>query len=122
MPSETLFVVGAYLEKFNTATGQSLPCGDIYQSTGLLAHLQKRHPEEVGLIEHIPDVIHSPDYIGHNPNEPNSVELIKIMDKNVMVCVKLDTKKNYLYVASVFSVSDAKVTHRLRSGRIVRYS
>lgn len=111
-------IVGIYTEEFNELTGQSLPCGNIYQSDGLIKHIQKRHPECAPDVVLIPLIISQPDYIGHNPREPQSVELVKRLDNNMMVCVKLDIKKNYLYVASFFSVSDAKIQSRLDSGRL----
>ncbi len=120
--ADALIPVGNYTEEFNTLTGQQLPCGVIYQSPGLIAHVQKRHPNEVGSVQHVADVIRSPDYIGKHPKEQNSIELIKRMNDNVMVCVKLDSANGYFYVASVFHISDAKLNNRLNSGRIKRYS
>ena len=111
-------IVGKYIEKFNQLTGQSLPVGDIQQSAGLVKHVQKHHPNEVNLVSDIPQIIAAPDYIGTNPNEPNSIELVKQIGLNAMVCVKLDTKKGYLYVASVYSISNAKLAKRINSGRL----
>lgn len=113
--------VGEYIEKFNTITGQSLPCGPIYQSPGLLAHVRSHHPGEEGNIALIPQIIADPDYIGKHPKEPDSIELIKVFSHNVMVCIKLDAAENYLYVASVFEVKDKKISNRLNSGRLKKY-
>ena len=72
------------------------------------------------MIRYVPDVIREPEYIGKHPKEGSSVELIKKINKNVMVCIKLDNKNGYLYVASVFSISEAKLNNRLNSGRVKR--
>lgn len=69
-------------------------------------------------MDDIPAVIEAPDFIGTNPKEPDSVELVKRMDGNVMVCVKLDKKEDYLYVATVFEITDAKLRKRVASGRL----
>ena len=119
--STSVFVVGQYTEKFNIATGQKLPCGDIFQSAGLYKHIIKRHPNELGNIEHIPSIIASPDYIGKNPKEKNSVELVKKINNNVQVCIKLDTDRDYLYVSSVYEISESKVKNRLESGRLKNF-
>lgn len=121
MDKSKMVCVGEYIENFNTATKQSLPCGPIYQSPGLAKHVQNRHPGSEGNIALIPQIIASPDYIGKHPKEPNSVELIKTFADNVMVCVKLDIDNDYLYVASVFEVSDKKINNRLHSGRLKKY-
>lgn len=113
--------VGEYIEKFNTMTGQSLPCGPIYQDPGLLKHIQRRHPGSEGNLELIPQIIASPDLIGKHPKEQHSIELVKTFSENVMVCIKLDIDKDYLYVASVFEVNSKKINNRLHSGRLKKY-
>ena len=118
MSLEDLFQVGEYIEEFNIATGQDLPCGPIYQSYGLRAHIQKRHPASVEEIHLIPKIIAEPDYVGKHPKEPNSLELVKVIDGNVMVCIKLDKREGYLFVASMFEISAGKLRNRLNSGRL----
>ena len=113
--------VGDYVEKFNLLTGQSIPCGPIYQSEGLKTHVAKRHPEQLKSIPDIPLILSQPDYIGHNPKEPNSIELIKALEGNMKVCVKLDIRNQYLYVATLFEITDSKLQRMLQSGRIQRY-
>ena len=110
--------VGEYIEEFNTITGQSLPCGPIYQSPGLLKHVKSHHPGSEGNIALIPQVIANPDFIGKHPKESDSIELIKTFANNVMVCIKLDQREDYFYVASVYEVSNKKISNRLHSGRI----
>lgn len=118
---EKMFFVGRYTEAFNIITGQDLPCCDIVQSEGLLTHVRKHHPDEIGNIDLIPGIIAEPDYIGQNPKEPDSVELVKIIGANVMVCVKLDKKRGYHYVASVYEISNGKLQNRIKSGRLKKF-
>ena len=118
MGKVSLFVVGQYIEAFNIATGQNLPCGSIYQSTGLQAHIQKRHATELSNLDRISEVIAHPDYVGRNPTEVNSIELVKVFDENILVCIKLDTKAGYLYVSSVYPIRESKLRNRLNSGRL----
>lgn len=119
--SNQLFRVGEYQSRFNELTGQQIPCVSIYQSDGLITHIHNRHPGEEKLLEYIPEIIRCPDYVGKNPKEPDSVELVKQVDKNVMVCIKLDIKNGYLYVASVYPISEAKLNRHLFSGRLKSY-
>lgn len=121
MEEDVLIEVGTYVETFNQLTGQSLPCGPIMQSTGLKVHIRKHHPDIVAFIDLIPGIIENPDYIGHNPREMHSVELVKRLEKNLMVCVKLDCEKDYLYVASLYDITDSKIENRIKSGRLRRY-
>ena len=114
--------VGVYKQIFNDILGINLPCTCIYESTGLLKHIQKNHPDCVKYIRIIPDVVSNPDYIGVIPREPMSIEIIKLYDKNIQVAVKLDIKNNYLYVASMYDVKPYKITTRLHSGRLKKFT
>lgn len=111
-------IVGTYTEKFNAATGQHLPCGPIYQSTGLIAHVKKRHPSDVDKLRYIPEIISNPDFIGKSPKEPSSIELVKIMDGNIKVCIKLDARNSYFYVATLFEITTGKLESMIKSGRL----
>ena len=114
-------IVGCYTEKFNQLTGQNIKCGDIYQSDGLIKHVRKYHEDVSNNMEYIPMVIASPDYVGHNPKEPESVELVKYISDNIMVCVKLDSTNEYLYVASMYKISESKLNNRIKSGRLKKF-
>lgn len=121
LPHKAPWVVGQYVVGFNTAAAADLPCGDILLFDGLTRHIRKRHPGCVGYMDYIPDIIAAPDYIGRNPREPDSIELIKAYGENIQLAIKLDTKNGYLYVASLYEVSQGKLLHRLAGGRIKPY-
>ena len=121
MGDDSLVEVGIYIESFNKITAQEIPCGPILQAAGLEVHIKKHHPDIVDFISLIPQIIKTPDYIGHNPKEPFSIELVKKVSQNLMVCVKLDREKDYLYVASLYSITDGKLENRVKSGRLKPY-
>ena len=111
------------IAKFNKSLNQYLPYNlnhdNIYQSIGLIKHIEKRHPECVTYLNYLPSIISNPDYIGVNPNEAGtSFELIKRFDKNVQIGIKLDVKDDYLYVATLHTITEAKLIHNLNNGRI----
>lgn len=62
-------------------------------------------------------------HIGINPNENGikSVELIKRYRDNVMIGIKLDSEKEYLYVSTMHDIQENKITRRLFSGRIKEF-
>ncbi|MCH5333799.1 MAG: hypothetical protein J1D89_07560 [Agathobacter sp.] len=67
----------------------------------------------------ISSIIAAPDYIGVNPNETDaSFELVKVMAKNVQIGIKLDTKDNYLYVATLHTITNGKLQHGIANGRL----
>jgi len=83
----------------------------------------KNHEEDYNKYFHlIPDMIESPDYIGQNPKEPNSVEIYKVISDHVLIAIKLDPS-GYMFLSSMYSLDNGqyKVQKRLKSGRIVPY-
>lgn len=116
-----IFEVGEYIEKFNLLTGQNLPIFKIVRSSGLAVHVQKRHPNCVKYLKEIPNIIKAPDYIGCNPKEPNSIELIKKFNENIQIAIKLDSNNKYYYVASIYEIKQGKIDKGLFSGRLKYY-
>ena len=92
-------------------------------SKGLKSHIEKHnHKNVLKYFDKIQEILESPDYIGINPRKKQtSLECIKILDDNVLVAVKLDTKRNYFYTPSMYDITDSKLKTLLESGRIKKY-
>lgn len=120
--NEQVIAVGEYLEEFNNYLPYNIIPSVIYQSKGLEKHILKRHPDCLKYMELIPRIIASPDYIGVNPNEKNtSFELVKCISENVQIGIKLDTNDNYLYVATLHTITDSKLKHGIQNGRLKKF-
>ncbi|MGO1004005.1 PBECR2 nuclease fold domain-containing protein, partial [Clostridioides difficile] len=75
------------------------------------------------IIDTIKMVLKSPEYIGSHPKKPGkSVEFIKKIDDYILVATELDTKKEYLYVSSMYAIKEAKLESRVNSGRVKQYN
>lgn len=120
MDIDKLIEVGEFYQSLNDIIGSGLPLQKIYRSKGLPAHLIKRkHFNCLKHIDDIPDIIKNPDYIGVNPNENgDTIELIKVIDKNILVGIKLNVSENYLYISTMHDIQESKLTRRLHSGRL----
>lgn len=82
----------------------------IYKSDGLIKHIEKRHPECIEYLDLLPQIIKNPDFIGINPNENvKSFELVKIINENIQIGIKLDIKNNYLFVATLHTITNSKL-------------
>lgn len=114
-------LVGCYQERFNRLLNLQLPVRDIYLSAGLRKHVKKRHPNCVRYLKQIKSIIANPDYIGVHPREPNSLELVKVYDQNILVAIKLNAENGQYYVASLYEISEYKKLNRLNSKRLVPY-
>ena len=112
--------------KFNKTFNQYLPydfdCEIIYQSEGLEKHIAKRHPECLPYLDWIASIIAAPDYIGVNPRETDiSFELVKVLAENIQVGIKFDRKNDYLYVATLHTITTGKLQHGLENGRLKKF-
>lgn len=116
--SESNFEVGVYSGQYDSLLGINLPKLNIVRSDGLGKHISKRHPSCLKYLSKISEIISSPDYIGVNPKESGSFELIKQYDDNVLIGIKLDIKNNYYYVATLHDIKQSKINNRLFSGRL----
>ncbi len=110
--------VGKYRQRFNKILGTSLPEMKIYKSDGFEKHVKKKHAHCAKYIKRIPEIIRDPDYIGINPSVDNSIELVKRMEDNVLLAVKLDEDERYFYTASMYIITNAKLEHRVFGGRL----
>lgn len=120
--NDKLIVIGKYNEDFNAYLSYNIKPSNIYQSNGLKKHISKRHPECLKYIGLIPHIIADPDYIGINPNEKHtSFELVKCISENIQIGIKLDIKDNYLYVAMLHTITDAKLKHSVQNGRLKKF-
>ena len=117
-----IFPIASYNEKFNKYLPVQFKQDLIHQSFGLEKHIEKRHPECLPYLRFISSIISEPDYIGVNPNESgDSFELVKIFSENVQIGIKLDVKENYLYVATLHTITDGKLRHGINNGRLKKF-
>ncbi len=110
-------------QKIFNLTGVQLPFSEVFIYSGAIKHIKKNHPgvfEQYGHL--IPTIVTSPDFVGKNPKEPNSVELYKIVNDHLLLAIKCDPS-GYLYVSSLYTLNNGpyKIQKRLASGRIVPY-
>lgn len=113
------------LAKINALLGVNFTgTGEVWMYPGLKKHVMKAH---AGIFEayhqYLPDIIASPDYVGQNPKEPDSLELIKQITDTVLLAIKLDPS-GYLFVSTFFDLKNApdKIRKRLATGRIKPYA
>ena len=116
--SENSFDVGVYIGEYDDILGRVLPRLNIVQSEGLEIHIRKNHPSCLGYLDKVSEIISSPDYVGVNPKECTSFELVKRYGDNILMGIKLDAKNGYYYVATLHDIKQSKVDNRLHSGRL----
>lgn len=116
-------IVGVLQEKITSILNITLPNDSIYLAPGVKKHIKKKHKDFLKYLDNISEIIANPDYVGVHPNEPNSVEMVKIFDDIILVSMNLsmDTEQQYLYVSSLYDISDGKLQNRINSGRLIKF-
>ena len=119
-----LLIMGNYNQLFNDMLNINIKHDVIYRSKGLPSHMLKsRHEKCLKYIDYIPEIIENPDYIGINPNEKGqTIELVKRYGGNVLIGIKVDKNNDYLYVSTMYDISEAKLQRRLYSGRLKEFA
>lgn len=100
--------------------------GDIYMAPGVKRHIIKRHSHELAsdildnLVDYIEIIIKDPDYVGrHNTKEVGtSMEYIKKIGDNLLLSIEVDLKNNYVYVSSLYPITDSKIQRKLQNGKL----
>lgn len=92
----------------------------IYSREGLYKHILKRnHDDVIKYFDNLENIVNNPDYVGMSSrNNLPSFEYVKCYDDNVLVAVRLNKKKGFFYIASMYIITDSKLESRIRSGRL----
>ena len=101
--------------------------GKVYAAPGVIKHIIKNHDDKLSeavlndLLGTMKNILNNPDYVGCDPKKiGTSLELIKWIDDNILLALKFDITENYIYVASIYPVTESKIENRLYSNRIVK--
>lgn len=88
----------------------------IVRSLDLYSHIEPHKEQFISLdsfyhtIDHINDVIESPDYVFYDMDK-GGIEYYKMLMENVCIVVQTSNKRD-LYVASVYPVTETKIKNR----------
>ena len=101
--------------------------GVIYASPGVLKHIMKRHGKQLdrktkaSILDWMKKILDDPDYIGiyKNGEGKTAVEFIKRVYTNLLLGVEVDEEKEYIYVTTMYPITDKKIENRVYSGKLI---
>ena len=101
--------------------------GVIYASPGVLKHIMKRHGRQFdkktrdGILERMKKILEEPDYIGIYKNEggQTAIEFIKRIYTNLLLGVEVDGENQYIYVTTMYPITDRKIENKIYSGKLI---
>lgn len=104
--------------------------GVVYMRYGVIKHVLNKHRSQLSKqnilhpIACIKKVIKEPDYIGSHPDKlTTSIEFIKyIHDNHILVAIEADVKEGYIYVSSMYPITEAKLESRIYSERVKKFN
>ena len=84
-------------------------------------HIKERHPEVVQYIKYIPKIIENPDMIFKELKRTNTIWIIKKIDKNIKITIKLNTSNNIKIKNSIIQmqiIRDKEIRRYMKNGKI----
>lgn len=101
--------------------------GEVYAAPGIIKHILK-HKDKLSeailkdLFGTMKIILSNPDYVGCDPKQVGiSLELIKKIEGNILIALQFNITENYIYVASLYPVTESKIHNRLYSNRLVKF-
>lgn len=120
--------VGKIKETISENLKLSIP-KTVYASPGVINHIKKRHGKQFtkkfkdNIIDIVERIIKNPDYVGFEYDRRNTqaIDLVKKID-NVIVLLglEIDIEDEYIYVATMYPLTESKLSSRIYSGRLVK--
>lgn len=113
------------VDKINAALGTELEPGKVAFSVNAQIHASRKHQNEYGkCLPHVGTVVNSPLYIGDDVRNEGKIELISRIPALgecllVAICVEVGDDGTY-FVASMYPVSEQRVTGRFKKGFLKR--
>lgn len=101
--------------------------GVIYVSLGAIKHIRRNHYKQFyfkgnnEIVELMKKIVEKPTYRGvhYRDNEYISLEFIKKIDKTILLLgIEIDIASNYIYVRTMYPISEKKFNNRLLSNKI----
>ena len=99
----------------------------VYASPGVIRHIKKRHGKQLtkkvkeNIIETIEIIMKNPDYFGldYMGGNGGSLELVKKIDNILLLGLDVDLEDKYIYVATIYPITESKLNARIHSGRLI---
>ena len=74
-----------------------------------------------GILERMKKILEEPDYIGIYKNEggQTAIEFIKRIYTNLLLGVEVDGENQYIYVTTMYPITDRKIENKIYSGKLI---
>ncbi|WP_300383133.1 PBECR2 nuclease fold domain-containing protein [Clostridium sp.] len=100
--------------------------GTIYASPGVIKHIKRKHGKHLdkkiieNIIEYMKDIVDNPEYIGIFNDTENiiSIQLIKKYEKYILIGIEIDRLKDYIYVSTMYPITERKIKYKIYSGKL----
>ncbi len=109
------FNISKYSTSLKTATK------DVVLFKERINHIKERHPEVAQYIKNIPTIIKNPDMVFKELKREDTIWLIKKINNNVKVTIKLNTSKDIKIKNSIIQmqiIRDKEIERYLKNGKI----
>ena len=101
--------------------------GVVYASPGVFNHILKRHKKQFDkkdrdcILRCMKDIINKPDYIGLYKGAcgQSAVQFVKKLYMNMLLGIDIDTENGYIYVSTMYPITDMKINSKVYNGELI---
>lgn len=111
------FDINKYTNSIKTSTK------DVVLFEERIKHIIERHPEVEKYIKDIPNIIENPDLILQETKRDSTIWIIKKIDKNVKITMKLNTTNDKKLKNSIIQMQfmrDSEIDRNIRNGKVIK--
>ena len=109
------FDISKYSKEIKTATT------DVVLFEERINHIKERHPEVIQYIKYIPRIIKNPDMVFKELKRKDTIWIIKKINKNIKITIKLNTSNNEKLKNSIIQmqiIRDKEIRRYVKKGNI----
>ena len=101
--------------------------GVVYASPGVFNHILKRHKKQFDkkdrdcILKWMKDIIDNPDYVGFYKGacRESAIQFVKKIYMNILLGIDVDFENGYIYVSTMYPVTDMKVISKVYRGELI---
>ena len=111
------FDINKYTQNIKTTTK------DVVLFEERINHIKERHPEVEKHIKDIPKIIKNPDMVLQEASRKDTVWIIKKLDKNLKVTMKLNITEDKNIKNSIIQMQfmrDSEINRNIRNGKVIK--
>lgn len=111
--------IGTLPKSVGTVLGVKLLTRRVAVVQSTVNHIRKAHPEDFAKYwPRVREIAENPDYAGLHGPTGKKFEIIKLLDRAVVIGLKIGTEREPLWISTLYHLEERKLRSRIRRKKI----